>query len=174
MKNTHTVLYLTQKLPHIVPDWRYVSTILNVRATDWPECALPALNFHRQVINAVHYLPESEQEGVCKTLDELKGFSIDVAVSANVLNTMKNVQAGIDELAKIDFNCLVVQIDPGTGTKRTTGTKKTGYQRNEPVSAYVRLLQQNFHMYDLTLHRADNCIVLTKGRKFYAMDDRED
>lgn len=174
MKNTYSVLDLTQKLGRLVPNWRYVSNILNVGSNEWPADVLPELNFHRQVIKVSHYLPGGNQEVAYTTLDELKGLPIDVAVSANVLSSLKNVQEGIDELAKIPFNCLVVQIHPGNGSKRVTGTKKAGYQRNEPIESYLRLLQQNFHMYDLTLHRADNCIVLTKGRKFYAMDDLED
>ncbi|MCG6387510.1 hypothetical protein [Vibrio fluvialis] len=174
MKNQYSVSDLVRKMSVLVPNWRYVSNVLNVRAQDWPSDIMPVLNFHRQVVKVTHYLPESEQDGAIVNLEQLKDLPIDVAVSANVLNTLKNVQEGIDELAKINFNCLVVQIHPGTGSKRTTGNKKTGYQRNEPVESYVRLLQQNFHMYDMTLHRADNCIVLTKGRKFYAMDDLED
>lgn len=175
MKKAFSVEDCIQKLPNLVNGWPIAMTVLNVRSQGWPEYETQALTKHDGVKKQViHFLHDSEDEASLTTLEQVKGCVVDVAVSANVLNQMTNLDEGLAELAHVPFETLVIQIHEGNRSGKASGTKKRNtYQKNQPIEAYVRPVQQNFHRYDITLHRADNCIVVTKGRKYYQLDDTE-
>ncbi|HHF2968662.1 TPA: hypothetical protein ACPJ0T_004338 [Vibrio alginolyticus] len=175
MKKAFSVEDCIQKLPNLVNGWPIAMTVLNVRSQGWPEDETQALTKHDGVKKQViHFLPDSEDEASLMTLEQVKGRVVDVAVSANVLNQMTNLEEGLAELAHVPFETLVIQIHEGNRSGKASGTKKRNtYQKNQPIEAYVRPVHQHFHRYDITLHRADNCIVVTKGRKYYQLDDTE-
>ncbi len=157
-KTTFTVEECISKLSRVVPQWPYVKTILTFgKVFELPEAE--QINYHKQ--------PRTVETVL--TGDELKS-QYDVCVSANVLNSAKSVDEAIAELAQVNFDFAIVQIDEGSKSGKRTGTKAKGYNQNLAVEKYVRPLQQNFHKYDITLHRADNLIVIYKGRKYFELD----
>jgi hypothetical protein len=173
MKQNFTVTDCIKKLPRLVPYWSSVRSLINVRSKGWPDG--PVDHRYGQAVIVDHYQPGSEHFDTFTSLGQLKEWVFDVAVSANVLNTFENVeQDGLSELARIPFRFLLIQIDEGNRSGIASGSTSDGtYQRNQPVEAYARLIQQNFYRYDVTLYREHNCIVIAKGRKFYQLDDME-
>lgn len=169
MKQNFTVLDCIKKLPRLAPHWESVRRVLNVRSLNWPDG--PVAYFYGHEVPVYHYGPDR----LLSSIDQVRGRPFDLVVSANVLNTLENVEKdGLAELAQIKFEVLVIQIDEGNRSGIASGSTSNGtYQRNQPIEAYVRLIQQNFYRYDVTLHRAHNVMVIAKGRKYYQLDDTE-
>lgn len=165
MKKTFSVSDCVSALPALVPSWPYVKTILNfgpafdLNDSDWVD------TFNRQRV--VYGLPDEPEERA----ERLESLHVDLCVSANELNKREDLDLALAELAKLNFDCCVIQIDEGTRTGRATSSKKKGYHRNQPVEAYVRAIQQNFHRYDLVLRRDRNVIVIHKGKKFFELEE---
>jgi hypothetical protein len=125
-----------------------------------------------------NYIKDSNKatEADAKVLTELYDVRQQrycVAICANVLNVCKDLDAVLSDLAQVDFDCCVIQIYEGNRTAKGRKTRD-GYQRNAPVADYMEAILQHFHRFDVTLHRAAKCITITKGRKFYCLDDTED
>lgn len=150
-------------LPKLARNWPYASTVLafGCKQAEPEELAEPVTNIHKQPIELTRFMPGA------KTNPELPE-RVCIIQSLDYLNTCKDLQSALAELAKIDFDCCVLTIDEGNGTGKHRKTR--GYQRNEPTSAYIEAIQRNFHKYDVSLHREDKAIVIIKGRKYYELD----
>ncbi|EGQ8153749.1 hypothetical protein QPB21_003944 [Vibrio alginolyticus] len=163
-------------LSRLAPNWSYANNILNFGCGKFPELTEEYLtNYHKQIMMVTHYDPNSKAKGVVSNIVEIDSSKrrFCVMLCANVLNECKDLDAVIADMAKIDFDCAVIQIYEGNRSGKGRKTRD-GYQRNEPVSAYLPILTSNFHKFDVTLHRSDKCITIVKGRKYYELDDLED
>ncbi|EOX4805168.1 hypothetical protein [Vibrio sp. Vb1337] len=165
-----------KRLSRLAPNWSYANNILNFGCGKSPDLTEEYLtNYHKQIMTVTHYDPNSKAKGVVNNIAEIDSSKrrFCVMLCADVLNVCKDLDAAIADMAKIDFDCAVIQIYEGNRSGKGRKTRD-GYQRNEPVSAYLPILMSNFHKFDVTLHRSDKCITIVKGRKYYELDDLED
>ncbi|MCK8113148.1 hypothetical protein [Vibrio sp. 2CM40D] len=163
-----------KRLSRLAPNWSYANNILNFGCGKFPDLTEEYLtNYHKQIMTVTHYDPNSK--GVVNNIAEIDSSKrrFCVMLCADVLNVCKDLDAAIADMAKIDFDCAVIQIYEGNRSGKGRKTRD-GYQRNEPVSAYLPILTNNFHKFDVTLHRSDKCITIVKGHKYYELDDLED
>ncbi|EGQ9137942.1 MULTISPECIES: hypothetical protein [Vibrio harveyi group] len=165
-----------ERLSKLAPNWSYANNILNFGCGKFPDLTEECLtNCHKHSMTVTHFDPSSKAKGVVSNIAEIDSSKrrFCVMLCANVLNMHKDLDAAIADMAKIDFDCAVIQIYEGNRSGKGRKTRD-GYQRNEPVSAYLPILTSNFHKFDVTLHRSDKCITIVKGRKYYELDDLED
>lgn len=163
-------------LSKLAPNWSYAKSILNFGYGKLPDLTGEySTNYYKRILTVTHFDPSSKAKGVVNNIAEIDSSKrrFCVMLCANVLNMHKDLDAAIADMAKIDFDCAVIQIYEGNRSGKGRKTRD-GYQRNEPVSAYLPILTSNFHKFDVTLHRSDKCITIVKGRKYYELDDLED
>lgn len=176
MKNYFSVKECLERLPKQVPSWRYVSSIVNVGASNWPDDTdvFEKPNFHKQTRTVTHFLPDyaGEDSSIVTDLADIEKQHFDLAVCANVLSSSEDLDLALATLASVSFDACLIQINEGR--KNGKGREyRSGYQRNEALRNYLRPIQQNFYRYDVTLHRDTNTILLTKGRRYFAMNEGE-
>ncbi|QFT40100.1 MULTISPECIES: hypothetical protein [unclassified Vibrio] len=159
-------------LHKLAPNWRYANHILNFGCGRFPDLTKEYLtNYHNQIMSVTNYDPNSKDEDVIKDINAIDASQkrFCVVLCANVLNVCKDLDSALDDLAKLDFDCAVIQIYEGnqTGNGRKT---RDGYQRNERVAAYMPPVLNRFGKFDVTLHRSFKVITIIKGRKFYEQE----
>ncbi len=161
-------------LATLAPNWAFANHILNYGCSEQPELTEQVIrNRFNQVMTVAHFDTSGKLEAsdsVLTDFDAIQGRHFDVMLCADVLNTCRDLQTALNDLAKIDFDCCVIQIDEGNQSGKGRKSRRV-YQRNEPTANYIEILQRNFHRFDVTLHRDKRCIVLNKGRKYYYLDD---
>ncbi|ELA6667967.1 hypothetical protein RC861_004268 [Vibrio parahaemolyticus] len=173
--NLEQVLDYVELLHKLAPNWSYAKNILNFGGSDFSDQAEACIteNYKRDM-TVVSYDWHENLGGEANSDEiDITKRHFCIMFCANVLNTCKDLEPVLAAMAKIDFDCAVIQINDGNRSGKGRKTRD-GYQRNEVVADYVPILKRNFHKFDVTLHRSDKCITIVKGRKYYELDDLED
>lgn len=163
-------------LDKLAPNWRYANRVLNFGCGLYPELTENYFTrFHNQVNHVANYDPNSEATNVVTGIDAITEDKdrFDVVLCANVLNVCEDIDDVLLDLARVDFDCAVIQIYEGNGTG-VGGKTRDGYQRNQRVNDYIVKVQQYFHRFDITLHRSAKCITVVKGKRYYHLVDIDD
>ncbi len=161
-------------LHKLAGNWQFANHVLNFGCGRFPDLTKEYLtNYHNQVISVTSYDPNNaEDEDVITDISlidrEVRRF--DVVLCANVLNVCKDLDSALLDLQRIDFDTAVIQIYEGNRSGKGRNTRD-GYQRNEVVAEYMPKVLQYFYQFDVTLHRGHKAIVITKGRRYYHIDD---
>lgn len=168
--STMTSKQILKGLALLVPNWRYARRILVVGDVSIDEITTSTTNTLKQPLEFVQADSPEDNQADAWALKAFEGERFCSVLCLDTINTRKDLDAALAELAQVNFDTCVIRINEGSRSGK--GRKKDGlYQRNEKTASYVRAVSQNFHKFDVTLNRAASCIVIAKGRKFYELDD---
>ncbi|UTZ44584.1 hypothetical protein [Vibrio campbellii] len=155
-------------------NWPFAKHVLNFGGGDLPELEKESLtNYHNQVMTVAKYDPKSKGDETVVTdiqIIDREVCRFDVLLCDGVLNTSKDLDATLLDLQRVDFDTAVIRIDEGNGSGNGRKLRNV-HQRNMLVADYMPKVLQYFHLHDVTLHRSHKTIVITKGKRYYHIDD---